>query len=288
MKKEIEKILLKEGVLTKEEEKKVFTYYFHLKRCKMEDKAIEVRNLIIEKNIDLVYFVRDRYTLLHHQYDEDLANEGVMGLMTAIDNYDPSLNVKFSTYAVPWIKQRMYRYMDNNLNGIRIPVYTVAKIRKMNRLIQEAEYEGKTLTDEELMKELELDNKYQLKHLVDTKNTIYQLASLDSPVGEPEHGEVISLGDYLLAKDDVEKEVFEKIRKEKIEEIVDKCLKDEREKAIIKCRMGFEGERRTLREIGEEYNVSRERIRQIESKAIKKLRNPKYKAQLRDFYNELT
>ena len=267
--KEIGKISL----LTQEEEYELFTKYIETK-----DEAVYKK--ICEKNLRLVVSIAKRYNncgldLL------DLIQEGNLGLMKAIEKFDVSKGFRFSTYATWWIRQSIIRGISNSSRTVRIPVHLEESIRKVKKARTEYmnENSGHLPSYEELVKRTKMSMEDVMKCLKYENDTI----SLNEPVGEKEHGIQTEIGDMLPDDENIAEEVDQKFLKQEIFSIIDE-LKDERLKRIIILRFGLDGKGpRTLEELGKEMGVTRERIRQLEVKALHFIRRPKRSDRLRDY-----
>ena len=233
-------------------------------KCHKGDK--KARQELIIHNLKLVVSIAKQYLNLGLPF-EDLIQEGNLGLLKAIEKFDPSLGYKFSTYATWWIRQAVARGAADKSRAIRIPVHLYERVKKyMAFTTKYEETYGIFPSDEELMKILDV-KKEQLKII---KNISIDTISLSSPIGEDEEDE---LGNFIEDKTFASPiEEADKISvKEELYEAINEALNPKEQKVII-LRFGLDGNRaRTLEEIGKELNVTRERIRQVESKALRKL-----------------
>jgi RNA polymerase primary sigma factor len=218
--------------------------------------------------------------------EDDLIQMGYIGLLRAIEKFDLSKNNSFSTYALYWIKQSMTREISNKTNSIRIPVYMVEQMLKLKKFEEELE-EG--ISEEEKLRLIEEKLEIEPEKYREIKD--YEklfggrLASLDIEIGEEDS---ISLSE-LISGDESEDIVFDEISIKLLRENIMLGLKalSDREADILKLRYGIDdGAERTLEEIGQKYNLTRERIRQIESKALWKLRNKKKIIDLKEGYTD--
>ncbi|ACD82287.1 sigma-70 family RNA polymerase sigma factor [Candidatus Methylacidiphilum infernorum] len=246
-------------LLTKEKEVEL------AKRIQQGDQ--EARRQMIQANLRLVVKIAHDYANSGLPLP-DLISEGNIGLMKAVDRFDPSKGGKLSTYAAWWIKQSIKRALANQSKTIRLPVHLVDKIAKMRRVaMQLSEILGRDPTDEELAEELGMST----TKVAELRTIAIRPASLDATVGEEEDG--TALGE--LVKDESaaspDQSVLDQNLKNTIMELLPKL--DERERKILSLRFGLEGnEQMTLEEIGKEFHVTRERIRQLQNIALRKIR----------------
>lgn len=273
--KDIEPLLNKKDILSAEEEQIVFRYY-------KEHPSIELRNRIAEKNFNLVHKLSSRYVSATVP-TEDLDQEGMFGLMIAIDRFDYTKGYKFSTYACHWIHQAIGRYLMNNGKVIRIPIHMQEDYRKINKVIEKyktecwEEPEVDWIAEETGLPREKVEN---VLNYFAISNTV----SLNHVIGDDDDG--AELEDFIpddYAGHFTEQTNFD-IDMQDLLGIMKRFL-NEREYRIIVLRFGLEGNGsgKTLEEVGKEFNITREGVRQIERKAIRKLQRPSCIALLKDF-----
>jgi RNA polymerase primary sigma factor len=261
----------KHPMLSPEEEKELAI------RAKQGDK--EALKKLVEGNLRFVVSIAKNFMGWGVPLT-DLIAAGNLGLIEAAKRFDPDKNVKFISYAVWWIRQAIMQTIFQQTGAVRIPVKESLFIAKVKETYEKLKEElGREPTEEEIAKRLNTS----VKKVKNTLSIVRLPISLDMPLGEGGE-EDFTLLDVLSKKgtEDIEKELIEETIHEELESMLD--VLDEREKEIIKMRYGLDGkEPKTLEEVGEKLGISRERVRQLEQRALKKLKAVALKKHLKDF-----
>lgn len=266
-------------LLTKEE-----VYSLIVKTQKGDKVAL---SKIMARNQGLVYSIAKKYyerCNYKNSVDlEDFVSEGNIGLIRCIEKFDPQMDLEFSTYATVWIKQKCQRLIETNLLSVDLPVKVYQNCVRFLKYKEDLKHQNPDITDDEVFRYIGF-TKYQIRSVREGLGS-FRIGSLNQVVGSSNGDNGTELGDFVLDKltKSPEEAVIESTMRTKLEELMHACLTP-KECAILKLRFGFtNGSEMTLEEVGRIYNVTRERIRQIQEKSLIKLRRKATKLGIRNF-----
>lgn len=254
----------------------------HPEDAKLQFEAQEAKNALISANLRLVVAIAKKYTGRGMLF-LDLIQEGNMGLIKAVDKFDYTKGFKFSTYATWWIRQAITRAIADQARTIRIPVHMVETINKMTRIQRQLVQKlGRDPSAEEIAKEM--GGVITPDKVREIQKIALDPVSLETPIGEEDDSH---LGDFIEDKFAMSPDQY--ANNELLKDEIDLVLQTltEREEKVLRLRFGLEdGKTRTLEEVGKQFDVTRERIRQIEAKALRKLKNPTKCKRLKEFLDD--
>ncbi len=250
------------------------------RRCAEGDQA--AKEILISSNLRLVVSIAKKYVGRGMLF-LDLIQEGNMGLIKAVEKFDYTKGFKFSTYATWWIRQAITRAIADQARTIRIPVHMVETINKLTRVQRQLVQElGREPSAEEIAEKM--GNNITPDKVREIQRIALDPVSLETPIGEEDDSH---LGDFIEDKDALSPDQYasNQLLKDEINNVLQGLT--EREEKVLALRFGlYDGRTRTLEEVGKEFNVTRERIRQIEAKALRKLKHPTRSKRLRDFIDK--
>ena len=248
---------------------------------RIEEGDEEARNILISSNLRLVVSIAKKYVGRGMLF-LDLIQEGNMGLVKAVEKFDYTKGFKFSTYATWWIRQAITRAIADQARTIRIPVHMVETINKLTRVQRQLVQElGRDPSAEEISQRMEGISPEKVREI---QKIALEPVSLETPICEEDDSH---LGDFIEDKEALSPDQYasNQLLKDEINSVLSGLT--EREEKVLRLRFGlYDGRTRTLEEVGREFNVTRERIRQIEAKALRKLKHPSRSKRLKDFFDK--
>ena len=248
---------------------------------RIEEGDEEARNILISSNLRLVVSIAKKYVGRGMLF-LDLIQEGNMGLVKAVEKFDYTKGFKFSTYATWWIRQAITRAIADQARTIRIPVHMVETINKLTRVQRQLVQElGRDPSAEEISQRMEGISPEKVREI---QKIALEPVSLETPIGEEDDSH---LGDFIEDKEALSPDQYasNQLLKDEINSVLSGLT--EREEKVLRLRFGlYDGRTRTLEEVGREFSVTRERIRQIEAKALRKLKHPSRSKRLKDFFDK--